>query len=85
MGSGCVDPARVALNVGTSAALRIVTDAPAPPPRGLWRYRLDRRRAMLGGATSEGGNVYAWCRAVLRLGTLRPGEVLGKLLARTTA
>jgi len=70
VGSGCVDPARVALNVGTSAALRIVTDAPAPapPPRGLWRYRLDRRRAMLGGATSEGGNVYAWCRAVLRLG-----------------
>jgi gluconokinase len=67
VGSGCVDPSRIALNVGTSAALRIVTDSPAPPPAGLWRYRLDRRRAMVGGATSEGGNVYAWCRAVLRL------------------
>ncbi len=67
VGSGCVDPSRIALNVGTSAALRIVTGAAAPPPRGLWRYRLDRRRAMVGGATSEGGNVYAWCRAVLRL------------------
>jgi gluconokinase len=77
VGSGCVDPSRVALNVGTSAALRIVTDSPAPPPPGLWRYRLDRRRAMVGGATSEGGNVYAWCRAVLRL----PDEDLEAALA----
>jgi gluconokinase len=67
VGSGCIDPGRVALNLGTSAALRIVTERAAPPPRGLWRYRLDRRRSMLGGATSEGGNVYAWCREVLRL------------------
>lgn len=67
VGSDCAEPDRVALNVGTSAALRIVTDAPPPPPRGLWRYRLDRRRSLLGGATSEGGNVYTWCRDVLRL------------------
>ncbi len=67
VGAGCTDPSGVALNVGTSAALRIVTTAAAPAPPGLWRYRLDRRRAMVGGATSEGGNVYAWCREVLRL------------------
>jgi gluconokinase len=67
VGSDCVDPGRIALNVGTSAALRIVTESATRPPRGLWRYRLDRRRAVLGGATSEGGNVYAWCREVLRL------------------
>jgi gluconokinase len=67
VGSDCVDASRVALNVGTSAALRIVTESAAAPPRGLWRYRLDQRRALLGGATSEGGNVYAWCREVLRL------------------
>jgi len=67
VGSDCVDPSRIALNVGTSAALRVATDASAPPPRGLWRYRIDRRRSLVGGATSEGGNVYAWCRDVLRL------------------
>jgi gluconokinase len=67
IGSDCLDPGRMALNVGTSAALRVVTDAPTTPPRGLWRYRLDRRRSLLGGATSEGGNVYAWCQDVLRL------------------
>ena len=67
IGSDCVDAGRVALNVGTSAALRVVTDAAVTPPRGLWCYRVDQRRALVGGATSEGGNVYAWCRQVLRL------------------
>jgi gluconokinase len=67
VGSGCVDPTRIALNVGTSAALRVITDSPPVPPRGLWRYRLDRRRSVVGGATSEGGNVFAWCRAQLKL------------------
>jgi gluconokinase len=68
IGSDCVDPARVALNVGTSAALRVVTRDNPTPPRGLWRYRVDRTRSVVGGATSEGGNVFAWCRQVLRLG-----------------
>jgi len=68
IGSGCADPGRIALNIGTSAALRLVTPDPPRPPRGLWRYRLDRRRSLIGGATSEGGNLYAWCRRILSLG-----------------
>ncbi|MGH7344333.1 MAG: gluconokinase [Candidatus Rokuibacteriota bacterium] len=67
IGSDCVDPTRIALNVGTSAALRVVTHAQPAAPRGLWRYRVDRTHAIVGGATSEGGNIYAWCRRVLRL------------------
>jgi len=67
VGSDCIDRGRIALNVGTSAALRVVTEAGVVAPRGLWRYRVDQRRGLLGGATSEGGNVYAWCRQVLRL------------------
>jgi gluconokinase len=67
VGSDCTDPGRIALNVGTSAALRIVTGEPGAAVRGLWRYRVDRQVSIIGGATSEGGNVYAWCRDVLRL------------------
>jgi gluconokinase len=67
VGSDCVSPDRLGLNVGTSAALRVVPAAPASPPRGLWRYSLDRKTLLLGGATSEGGNVFAWARDVLRL------------------
>ena len=67
VGSDCTGTDRIALNVGTSAALRVVTDGSQPAPHGLWRYRIDRRRGLVGGATSEGGNVYAWCRDVLQL------------------
>jgi gluconokinase len=38
-----------------------------PTPGGLWRYRVDAARAIVGGATSEGGNVLAWCRKALAL------------------
>jgi gluconokinase len=67
VGSDCIDPTRIALNVGTSAAMRFVAPEPLAPPRGLWSYRVDRQRALVGGATSEGGNVYAWLRSVLQL------------------
>lgn len=67
VGSDCVTPDRIALNVGTSAALRVVPHDASPPSRGLWRYQVDRKVPLLGGATSEGGNVFAWCRSVLRL------------------
>jgi gluconokinase len=71
VGSDCAGPGRIALNVGTSAALRVVRPerlgAPAATPDGLWRYRVDGRRALVGGATSEGGNVLAWCRKALAL------------------
>jgi gluconokinase len=69
LGSDCMGPDRIALNIGTSAAIRLVTTGAPPPPPGLWRYRVDRRRALVGGATSEGGNVLAWCRDVLALPT----------------
>jgi gluconokinase len=67
VGSDCTDRGRIALNVGTSAALRIVTPDPGAAVRGLWRYRVDRDVSIVGGATSEGGNVYAWCRELLKL------------------
>jgi gluconokinase len=70
IGSDCLDPTRIALNVGTSAALRFVAEEPVAAPRGLWSYRVDRHRTVVGGATSEGGNVYAWLRSVLHL----PGD-----------
>lgn len=67
LGTDCAGPERVALNVGTSAALRVVTPAPRAVPRGLWHYRVDAARHLVGGATSEGGNVLAWARRTLAL------------------
>jgi gluconokinase len=67
VGSDCVGPDRIGLNVGTSAALRLVDPSRSDTPAGLWRYRLDAARSLVGGATSEGGNVVAWCRRELAL------------------
>ncbi len=75
VGSGCTGPGRVALTVGTSGAMRALCDAPAARvPWGLWAYRLDRRRAVLGGALSSGGDLFAWLQEVLRLGTAEEVE-----------
>jgi gluconokinase len=82
VGSDCTDRTRIALNVGTSAALRIVTPDPGPRVQGLWRYRVDRAVSIVGGATSEGGNVYAWCRDLLKL---PDDETIERTLAASAA
>jgi gluconokinase len=68
IGSGCVRPGHLALTVGTTGALRVVQPDPAVVPPGLWCYRVNRAHALVGGATSEGGNVYAWLRQTMQLG-----------------
>lgn len=68
IGSGCIDKAHIALTLGTTGAIRVVTDDALPPvPDGLWGYRVNRRLHLIGGATSEGGSVFSWARAVLQL------------------
>lgn len=68
LGSGCLDPSRRALTVGTSGALRVMHDhRPGPLPQGLWRYRLDGRRFVTGGALSNGGNLHAWLAHTLEV------------------
>lgn len=78
IGSGGVDPQHPVLTVGTTAAIRIVTPAPAEVPFGLWAYRVDAARHLVGGATSEGGNVFAWAQHTLRFDP----DTLEELLSR---
>jgi gluconokinase len=66
LGAGCTGTARAALNVGTSAALRILYQTERPRLRpGLFVYRVDERRVVEGGALSDGGNLHAWLNATL--------------------
>jgi gluconokinase len=69
VGAGCVSPDRVAINLGTSAAIRAVerADQAAPLHRELWRYLVDERQVVSGAAFSGGGNLYAWLRQVTSL------------------
>ncbi len=67
LGSGCIDPLHRAVTIGTSGAIRVmVPAAPDPLPPGLWCYVLDHDRVLVGGAFSNGGNLYAWLLATLR-------------------
>jgi gluconokinase len=68
VGSGCFTARRIAVMIGTSGAMRVVwsADSVRVPP-GLWLYRVDRHRPVLGGALSNGGNLYAWMHDTLRL------------------
>lgn len=68
LGSGATRPGRAAINFGTSAAFRVMkqgTDAHSP--FGLFCYRVDARRYVVGGAVSNAGNLRAWCRRELNL------------------
>jgi gluconokinase len=69
VGAACTTGGRAALMIGTSGALRKIwtTDTAPAVPFGLWRYWLDRHRVVVGGASSNGGNLVAWMRETLGL------------------
>jgi gluconokinase len=69
VGAGCVSPDLVAINIGTSAAIRAVepADQGRPLHRGLWRYLVDDDHVVSGAAFSGAGNLYAWLRQVTTL------------------
>ena len=67
IGSGAVDDRHIALTIGTTSALRVVKTVDRVP-HGLWRYLVSTELPLVGGATSEGGNVYEWVMEELLLG-----------------
>jgi gluconokinase len=68
IGSGCTDEKRFSLMVGTSGAMRLVVKSDSVEiPEGLWCYRVDRKRFILGGSLSNGGEVYRWVARTLKL------------------
>jgi gluconokinase len=68
LGSGCISPDRFSLMLGTTGAMRAVIESPrADIPPDLWCYRADRKRFVMGGALSNGGEVVAWMKRTLAL------------------
>lgn len=66
IGVGAVDETAIAISVGTTAAVRMMTADDVLVPEGLWGYYLSNRH-LIGGATNEGGNIYQWLTTVLHL------------------
>jgi gluconokinase len=61
LGLGATDGKVVAINFGTSAAIRLLAPMPKKAiPFGLFCYRLDEKRVLVGGAITNAGIVRAW-------------------------
>jgi gluconokinase len=72
LGCGSTRPGFAAINVGTSAAIRVMRqgakgDKTVGAPLGLFCYRVDDSRYLVGGAVSNAGNLRAWALRELRI------------------
>jgi gluconokinase len=76
VGAGATDATVLTAATATSGALRVLLDGAADPlPFGLWNYRVDARRTLLGGAINDVGRAVSWAQDTLRLGPA-PADVL---------
>jgi gluconokinase len=71
LGSGADRKDSVAINVGTSAAVRVIQSSRQTKatrlPLGLFRYVVDEDRSVMGGAVSNAGNLRQWALRELQL------------------
>ena len=69
VGAGCLQKTKAALMIGTSGAMRtaFAGEIPAKIPSGLWCYRIDKQRIIVGGALSDGGGLYRWLKDTLKI------------------
>ncbi|MFL6528161.1 MAG: gluconokinase [Chthoniobacterales bacterium] len=82
VGCGADRAGMFAINIGTSGAVRAITNRGGRVPFGLFRYVLDEKREVIGGAISNAGNLRNWCVAELQLGN---AHAIERALDRTRA
>lgn len=94
LGVNAIDPGVVAVTIGTSGAIRTVTDRPVTDPKGrIFCYALTEKHWVIGGPVNNGGMTFRWVRdefasseveTAKRLG-IDPYEVLTKIASRVAA
>ncbi|PGV53896.1 gluconokinase [Bacillus sp. AFS037270] len=93
LGVNAIDPGVVAVTIGTSGAIRTVTNKPVTDPKGrIFCYALTEKHWVIGGPVNNGGMTFRWVRDELasaevetakRLG-IDPYEVLTKIASRVS-
>lgn len=77
LGSGAADQTTAGLSAATSGAVRVlVSDIPEQIPSGLWCYRVDSHRSLLGGALNDVGRVISWLHDTLQLADSEPDQLM---------
>jgi gluconokinase len=61
LGTHVMKPGETALTIGTSGAVRMMAEGPAPDPKErIFNYVLTEKHYVCGGATNNGGNAVQW-------------------------
>lgn len=84
IGAGATDERAIGASAATTGAMRVMVSGPVEElPTGLWCYRVDRHRSLLGGAVNDVGRAVAWATSTL---VLPPDpEISRALLAEPSA
>lgn len=76
LGVNAIKPGVAAITIGTSGAIRVVTDQPKTDSKArTFTYALDKTHWVVGGPVNSGGDVYRWVRDSLFDGKLSFDEI----------
>ncbi len=76
LGSGALLPGEAAVTIGTSGAVRIISDLPMVADSAqLFSYLLDEQTFFCGGAINNGGNVMKWLETILGLDGVQGNDI----------
>jgi gluconokinase len=84
VGAGCAGNGRASVMIGTTGAMRVLRDPGGTVPGGLWCYRVDARRELVGGVLGDGGNLVEWMHRSLSIG-MEPAALDAALQAAAPA
>lgn len=78
LGVNAIDPGVVAVTIGTSGAIRTVTDHPVTDPKGrIFCYVLTDKHWVVGGPVNNGGMTFRWVRDELAASEVETARRLG--------
>lgn len=76
LGVNAIKPGVAAITIGTSGAIRVVTDKPKTDEKGrTFTYALDKEHWVVGGPVNSGGDVFRWARDQIFDGKISFDEV----------
>ncbi len=79
LGVNAIDPGVVAVTIGTSGAIRAVTNRPVTDPKGrIFCYALTEDHWVIGGPVNNGGMIFRWARDQLGTSEIELAKRLGK-------
>lgn len=79
LGVNAIEPGTVAITIGTSGAIRAVTNKPVTDPKGrVFCYALTEDYWVIGGPVNNGGSTFRWVRDELASAEVETAKLLGK-------